>query len=246
MRRKIFRREHVNIADIDWAELVKDFEQRDQEISRAAAFRVRCEIVQHARALSWAINNIVIAGMPWSEKVVKTIHSILYTGIADDDIVPGDYRDVNDPIAVKHIDPKTGEEKMTKFIHPHGIPSHMAAWANKLNAHISLAESGSFFDPYDLAAKHYCSFVKIQPFGVGNGLVSRIILNCLVMRYAGHMIRMGMDDEEKGEFLGIAIDHREIAKLMARKSVGPLIRMWKWIKKHPQDLPASLKSHLLN
>ncbi|KAI0544237.1 fido domain-containing protein [Xylaria curta] len=255
---RVFRGEHVDITDTDRAELLYDSEQGNQEINRAAASRVRREIVQHARALLWAINNIVIAGMPWSEDVIKTIHGILYTGIVNDVIVPGEYRGVDHPITAEYIDRETGEERITRFIHPHVIPSRMAAWVRNLNTDISSAESGSFFDgsfvdPYDLAAEHYRSFIDIHPFGVGNGLVSRIILNCLVMRFTGHMIPMGMDDEEKREFLGIAIggaekpqDHSEIAKLMARKSVEPLTRMWTWIKKHPQDLHPVFRSRLLN
>ncbi|KAI1187607.1 fido domain-containing protein [Nemania serpens] len=188
--------------------------------------------------------------MPWTEKAVKTIHGILYFGMADHDVVPGEYRGPDHPIAAKYIDPKTGREKVTKFIHPGAVPSYMTSRVENLNKDIERAESGAPFDPYDLAAKHYHHFINIHPFGDGNGRTSRIILNCLVMKFTGHLIPIGEDSKEKDEFLGIAVrgakkyheedgevhldeqeGHREVAKFMARKSMKPLANMWTWAEK---------------
>ncbi|KAI1118706.1 fido domain-containing protein [Nemania sp. NC0429] len=231
------------------ADFLDDSEQHGQQTSQSA-IRTRREVIQHAQALSWAIER-TLAGMPWTEEAVKTIHGILYSGMADHDVVPGQYRGLDHPIAAKYIDPKTGREKVTKFVHPRAVPSYMAAWVENLNRDIERAESGAPFDPYDLPAKHYHHFINIHPFGDGNGRTSRIILNCLVVKFTGHLIPMGEDDEEKDEFLSIAVrgakryheedgevhldeqeGHREIARFMARKSVKSLNRMWAWAEKH--------------
>ncbi|KAI1202788.1 fido domain-containing protein [Nemania serpens] len=249
---QVFRGENIGAMVIDQSKLLQDFEQHGQQISQSTVIRSRREIIQHAQALSWAIDKIVLAGMPWTEDSVKTIHGILYSGMADHDVVPGEYRGPDHPIAAKYVDPKTGREKVTKFIHPRAVPSYMAAWVMNLNKDIERAESGAPFDPYDLPAKHYHHFINIHPFGDGNGRTSRIILNCLVMKFTGHLIPIGEDDKEKDEFLSIAVrgakkyheedgevhldeqeGHREIAKFMARKSVKPLLdRMWTWTEKH--------------
>ncbi|TGJ87589.1 hypothetical protein E0Z10_g1210 [Xylaria hypoxylon] len=233
---QIFRGEHIDAAVIDqhspeYVKLLQEFKQRGQQMNQPAAIRIRREIIQHAQALSWAIENIVLGGMPWSEDAVKTIHGLLYAGMTNDDVVPGEDRGADHPIAAKYIDPKTGKEKV-----------------ENLNEDIQRAESGVPFDPYDLSAKHYHHFVNIHPFGDGNGRTSRIILNCLVMKFTGHLIPIGEDDKEKDEFLGIAVrgskkyheedgevfldeqrGHREMAKLMARKSVESLTKMWTWV-----------------
>ncbi|RYC62021.1 hypothetical protein CHU98_g4188 [Xylaria longipes] len=241
---RIFRGEYVDAAAIDpnsfdYTDLLRYFNQRGQKINQAAAIRIRREIIQHAQALSWAIDNIVLAGMPWTEDAVKTIHNILYAGMANDDVAPGEYRGADHPIAAKYIDPKTGKEKVTRFIHPRAVPSYMAAWVKNLNVDIWRVDNGVPFDPYDLSAKHYHHFINIHPFGDGNGRTSRIILNCLVMKFTGHLIPVGKDDKEKDEFLGIAVrgskkyhdedgevhideqkGHHEMAKFMARKAIN--------------------------
>ncbi|KAI0445285.1 fido domain-containing protein [Xylaria telfairii] len=254
--RQIFRGEHIDASAIDprspeYAELLQVFRQRDQEMNQAVAIRIRREIIQHTEALSWAIGNIVLAGMPWTESAVKNIHHILSTGMANNDVIPGEYRGPEHPIAAKYIDPSTGKEKVTRFVHPRAVPSYMTTWVKNLNNDIQLAETGSPFDPYDLAAKHYHHFINIHPFGDGNGRISRIILNCIVLKFCGHLIPIGEDDKEKEEFLGIAVrsakrypeedggvhvdeqkGHREMAKFMARKSLKSLTTMWDWVIKN--------------
>jgi fido (protein-threonine AMPylation protein) len=238
---QIFRGQHIDAAVIsqrspEYAKLLGELKQRGQQMNYPAAIRTWREIIQHAQALSWAIENIVLPGVAWTEDAVRTIHSILYADMANDDIVPGEYRGADHAIAAKHIDPKTGKEKITRFIHPRAVPSYMATWVETLNSDIQRVESGVPFDPYDLSAKHYHHFVNIHPFGDGNGRTSRIILNCLVLRFTGHLIPVGENDKEKDEYLGIAArgakkyheedgevyldeqkGHREMAMFMARK-----------------------------
>ncbi|KAI1146991.1 fido domain-containing protein [Nemania diffusa] len=253
---QIFRGDQVDAAAIDeqspeYAQLLEEFKQCGKQINQPAVIRTRREIIQHAQALSWAVDNIVLTGMFWTEDAVKTIHGIIYAGMTSADVVPGEYRGGDHPIAAKYTDPKTGKEKVTRFIHPRAVPSYMADWVENLNKDVQQAESGAPFDPYDLSAKHYHHFINIHPFGDGNGRTSRIILNCLVMKFTGHLIPLGEDYKEKDEFLEIAVrgakkyyeedgevdldeqkGHREIARLMARKSVKSLDGMWTWFKKY--------------
>lgn len=257
---RILRGEHIDATAIEertpeYAQMLQDFKQRGQQMNQAAAIRTRREIVQHAQALSWAIDNIVLDGKPWTEDVIKTIHGILYSDLENDEVIPGEYRGADHHIAAKYIDPNTGKEKLTRFIHPSAVPSYMAALVKSMNVDIQRAEGGAAFDPYNLAAKHYHHFVNIHPFGDGNGRTSRIILNCLVMKFTGHLIPVGKDDREKDEYLGIAVrgakkyheedgdidldeqkGHREMARFMARKSVKTLAGLWTWVQKHTAEM----------
>ncbi|KAJ8121814.1 hypothetical protein ONZ43_g1829 [Nemania bipapillata] len=242
--RQILRGNPVDVVDQEYPKLSIESRQIGGKTNGPDIIRIRREIIQHAHAFSWAIDKIVFSGMPWTENIVKTIHAILYAGMADDDVVPGEYRAGDHPIAAKYTDPKTGKAKITRFIHPRSVPSYMANWVENLNRDIQRAESGVPFDPYDLSAKHYHHFINIHPFGDGNGRTSRIILNCLVAKFAGHLIPIGEDENEKNEFLGIAVrgakkyyeeddevhldeqkGHREVARLIMRKSARSLNRM---------------------
>ena len=90
---------------------------------------------------------MVLAAEPWTEEAVKNIHSLLYNDMGDDEVEPGEYRGVEHPIAAKYTDPKTGREKVTRFIHPRAVSSYMAAWIRNLNRALELAEGGVSFDP---------------------------------------------------------------------------------------------------
>lgn len=240
---------HDQVAAIDesnpqYAELLQDFEQRGMDM-KSTVTTVRREIIQHAEAFDWAIYQIVHKNKKWSEHIVKNIHAILYGEMGNDEVTPGEYRPKDHRVAVRYLDPKTGKEKVTVFIHPEAVPGYMTAWVENLNRDMKKADEGHPIDPYDLAAKHYHQFINIHPFADGNGRVSRIILNVLVLKFAGHFIRLGETEAEKKEFLEIAqrgaqmyrkedgeveLDeqkgHREMAKLMIRKSTASLKEIW--------------------
>ncbi|KAH8159906.1 hypothetical protein CIB48_g8343 [Xylaria polymorpha] len=180
-----------SLTRLQYIILQDELSWRGEQISQGALMRARCEIVQHAQALSWAIDPLALCSVPWTEDAVKTIHKILYNNMADEDVIPGEYRGPDHPIAAKHIDTTTGKATISRFIHPRAVSSYMAAWVEDLNEDIRRAESGPPFDPYDLAAR--------------NGRVSRIILNSLVMKFTGHLISISEDEEKKYEYLCIAV-----------------------------------------
>ncbi|KAI1177741.1 fido domain-containing protein [Nemania sp. FL0916] len=250
--RRICHGEPIDITDTDqhtpkYDQLLHTLKFRnlpEKQTDQPAITRARCEIIQHVQALLWAIDNTVLAETPWTEDVVKSIHRILCADMSDNDGAPGEYRDTEYRIAIKYTDPKTGEEMVSGLVDSHDVPSHMANWVESLNNDIQQAKGGISFDPYDMSAKHYHHFINIHPFGEGNAQTARIILNCLVLKFTGHMIPMGEDESEKDEFLKLVIrsarehgqengevdpdemlGHRGIARFMARKSVAPLIKM---------------------
>ncbi|KAI0479794.1 fido domain-containing protein [Xylaria cf. heliscus] len=248
--RQVFRGEDIDAADIDEhqlgpedTELLQGFKQNGKQMDQSVAIHVRREIIQHAKALSWAIDHLVFASLPWTEDVIKTIHGILYAGMDHDEIILGEYRGADHAIDAKYVDPKTGKKKVIKFIHPRAVPSYMAAWVENLNKDIQRAERGLYLNPYDFPAKHYHHFINIHPFGDCNGRTSRIILNCLFMKFSGHLIPLGENEEEKEELLGIAArgakkyheedgevhlneqkGHHEMANFMVRKALKPSTR----------------------
>lgn len=153
-----------SLTRLQYIILQDELSWRGEQISQGALMRARCEIVQHAQALSWAIDPLALCSVPWTEDAVKTIHKILYNNMADEDVIPGEYRGPDHPIAAKHIDTTTGKATISRFIHPRAVSSYMAAWVEDLNEDIRRAESGPPFDPYDLAARYYHGFINIHPF----------------------------------------------------------------------------------
>ena len=89
----------------------------------------------------------------------------------------------------------------------------------------------------------------IQPFGDGNGRMSRILMNVLLLKYAGHVSLFGGEADEKEEYLEIVrggqkgfhnedmeiefekqTSHLEFARYVLTKSRAELENMWHWAK----------------
>lgn len=82
--------------------------------------------------------------------------------------------------------------------------AYMKEMVQNLNHDIEEAEKSSDLDPYTLAARYHHQFVNTHPFGDGNGRMSRTILNTILLRYAGHVTEIGLDDDERDKYLRIA------------------------------------------
>jgi hypothetical protein len=84
--------------------------------------------------------------------------------------------------------------------------------------------------------------------------MSRIILNVLLLRYAGHVSEIGLDAEERDEYIRLAtrasqvfhredmeIDfrdhtgHLELARFILVKSKKNVERMWSWVTGRKAD-----------
>lgn len=164
--------------------------------------RSRREVIQHAKALDHIIRAIAIRNEPLTERLIKETHRILVTGIDRDDtghgrgVIPwqkygGIYRDI--PIIAG----------TTSFVVPKHIPKKMVEIVEKFNADIAEAERTEQIDPFYLAAKYSNMFVLIHPFLDGNGRTCRLILNAILLKYAGTAIAFGEHDDAREEYFGI-------------------------------------------
>ena len=97
----------------------------------------------------------------------------------------------------------------------------------EFNEDIAKAEKTHSLDPFTLAAKYCNDFVMIHPFLDGNGRMCRLILNAILLKYAGVVVCLGENDESREEYLAIqrrAGEHMEgsgeLASLVLKKAMG--------------------------
>ncbi|KAI0405845.1 hypothetical protein F4802DRAFT_137348 [Xylaria palmicola] len=236
--KKIFHGEHVDVevaeADQDSPEhamLLSDLRGRGKLPDESTVIRARREIIQHAQALVWAVNHTCFGEKAWTERSVKTVHAILYAGMANDEVTPGEYRGAGHCTPAQDIDPNTG--RVTRLIHHEVVRAYMVDWVYHLSSDMLKTERGS--EPHILAAKHYHHFINIEPFGDGTGRVARIILSTLAMQLCNCLLPLGEYAKEKHAYLDIAvrgsrgyqseeavpmdeqIGHLEMAELIATK-----------------------------
>jgi Fic family protein len=164
--------------------------------------RSRQEVIQHARALDYITRAIAIDNQPLSELLIRTTHQILVTGIDSPDTghgrgiiawqeYGGNYRKI--PVI-------TGT---TCFVVPQHIPKKMKELVKKFNKDIEEAEQKEEIDPFHLAAKYSNMFVLIHPFLDGNGRTCRLILNAILLKYAGTVAAFGENDASREEYYTI-------------------------------------------
>ena len=163
-----------------------------KEVNEKVINQSRAEIVQHARAIFWVINRIVVEDLDSTEEIILRIHSILASG----EEYAGKYR--QDRIAVRYDNTKKSE-----CIQPEAVPKYIQNLVSSLRDEIR-KKKGQALDPYELAARYAHRFVCIRPFVDGNGRVKRIILNVLLLKYAGHVAPFGGRKGEREEHIKIA------------------------------------------
>lgn len=125
--------------------------------------REHFEAINHREAILY-VEQIVQAGEPLSEWHIRTIHQLILKNI--DDEHAGRYRTINVRIA-------GAEYRPIEAIH---VPEQMqilVAWYQT---------EASNLHPIERAARLHVDFVKIHPFGDGNGRTARLLMNLELLK----------------------------------------------------------------
>ncbi|KAL8911969.1 MAG: hypothetical protein Q9171_002945 [Xanthocarpia ochracea] len=208
----IFRNETVDVQaqDDEYQAQLESLAKRKLSATDAAThiIRSRNEVVQHARAMQHITNALVTEGQELSEQLIMDMHRILCTDV-DHPKYGTKWHDYAGIYRNKVRQPRSGQmgaeanAGSTHFTPSKRVPSAMARLVEETNAAIAKAEEEGSLDPYCLAAKACAEFVMIHPFLDGNGRTCRLILNALLLKYAGIVVPIGENDEEKDEYLQI-------------------------------------------
>lgn len=173
------------------------FVRKNAPADQQYIIRSHREVIQHACALQHIITAIVVDEQPLSEKLILETHKILCSDIDIENGAParfyaGKYRTV--PVRAGNCG----------FVPPNRVPGKMKEFVESFNRDIIEAEAAETLDPFVLAAKYCQEFVMIHPFLDGNGRTCRLILNAILLRYAGILVPIGGHDRDRAEYLGIA------------------------------------------
>ncbi|KAH7167986.1 fido domain-containing protein [Fusarium sp. MPI-SDFR-AT-0072] len=161
--------------------------------------RTRREILQHAKAAYYIMNEVAIKGRDLSEEIILETHRLLTYKIDSPDGIPssqygGIYR--NCPV----------QRGFHSFPHQATVPKAVLDLIAPLKADIAAAEASGEIDPVALAAKYCNKFVNIHPFLDGNSRTSRLTLNTILLKYGGCFVWFGKDVEERDEYMNIAAE----------------------------------------
>ncbi|KNG85975.1 hypothetical protein ANOM_006099 [Aspergillus nomiae NRRL 13137] len=220
---RIFRGEYVDPEHIPEREV--DYEKKligaiHSKTRASHIIRSRREVVQHALALNFLITEMVVKDKPLSEDLILRTHHILTESINTAGGMPweeysGRYRKI-------HV-----HAGNTNFVSPKYIPAKMRELVSEFERDVQKIEASRILDPLTLAAKYCNDFVMIHPFADGNGRMCRLIMNAILLKYAGIVVCIGEHDESRQEYIEIqkrAGEHMEgsgeLATLILKKSIA--------------------------
>ncbi|MBI5189522.1 MAG: Fic family protein [Nitrospirae bacterium] len=137
------------------------------------------EVIGHAEAIDW-LEEVVREKRPLTERLIKDFHAIIMRGSTSITIGPPGNR------VTKRVEPGCYKYdnnhvlKMDGTIHYYidhlQVPGEMEALIKWYN------ESRETMHPIELAARLHHRLVAIHPFTDGNGRVSRIVMNMVLMQ----------------------------------------------------------------
>ena len=210
--------------------------QKNELLTYTTIYNDIPQINQHARALKYLIHKFVVSNSPLSEDLICQTHYYLCNGIPSPD-GSNDY-------AGRYRTESVVADLST--FSPHAcVPFEMASLIQDFNADIAKANrskiSDAVLDPFMLASKYCHKLVNIHPFLDGNGRMCRLLLNAILLKYAGIVIALGETEKDIQEYLHIArssniaqqqheIDEynppwAELATLVLKKAKGKLVEL---------------------
>lgn len=227
--RQVFDGQIPNVEDID--ERSEEYAQELEALSTSgratglqSVLRSRHEIVQHALAAKYLLDTIVLQDIPLDEGIIKETHRILMR-FSEHETSGGIYRE-SDEAASHGLRPETDEEYekrvkdckrlkpdrpapqrkevplfSSKFVRGKSVKLYMKRLVDEHNERIKKAEETGSIDAVDLACRLSTAFVCIHPFEDGNGRVCRLLLNAMIIKYAGTVAEIGMDPEEREGYI---------------------------------------------
>ena len=183
------------------------------------------------------INVFVNQDKNMTEELIKDTHAILAKGLSAEEagIVSG----IDFAGTYRHRPAYAGAMEMTK---PSDIPAAMRSMVSRLQADLAEVEASGQLDPFMLAAKYCDRFVNIHPFKDANGRMCRLILNSILIKYAGVVVPLGEKAEDRAEYLQIAQESTKVGghagqlgTLVLTKAGGAFKRMLKVLKRQSRD-----------
>lgn len=165
------------------------------------SYRKRREVVNHMAAFCYMANKFVGEGNEFSEALVKETHRILCRNLGKM------YADDEDKKSRKLAGRYRNEDVWAntfKFPPHRKVQSMMKKFIKMLNGTIRQVEKMQALDPFYVAASVSAHFVNIHPFLNGNGRMCRIILNTILLKYAGIAVPLGVDEKERKTYLGFS------------------------------------------
>ena len=190
--------EEIEEQDQEYLSLKESLIHQHLPADTTAVLRSRREVVQHAKAAKFMMDQLCIRGQDLSEQIILEAHRIL-TYKVDAETTPwteysGVYRS-HEVSAGLHA-----------FPHPSLVPYKMKSMFHELKRDLKEVTTSGTIDPIALASKYAHIFVNIHPFIDGNGRKCRLILNSMLLKFGAFIACIGVDEDDRSIYVDVAVN----------------------------------------
>lgn len=190
--------EEIEEQDQEYLPLKKSLISQHLPADTSDVLRSRREVVQHAKAAKFTMDQLCIRGQNLSEQIILEAHRIL-TYKVDAETTPwmeysGVYRSHEVSVGLH------------AFPHPSLVPSKMQSMFCELKRDLKEVTRNGTIDPIALASKYAHIFVNIHPFIDGNGRMCRLILNSILLKFGAFIACIGVDEDDRSIYGDVAVN----------------------------------------
>lgn len=194
------------------------------------------EISGHQAAIDWLVE-VVKKEAEITEHFIRSLHQIIFGGKFHDSVKVGGYKDTDNFLITK-------TNETLRFTSPEETPFEMQNLVTKYQQKI--AEGND--NPIVLAAAFHYEFVRIHPFEDGNGRMSRLLMNFILMRF-GYPPAVIKTEEKESYYTALQLADAEknslpLAEYLATAVIHSLELMLKGARGESIEEPSDLDKQL--
>jgi Fic family protein len=194
------------------------------------------EISGHQAAIDWLVE-VVKKEAEITEHFIRSLHQIIFGGKFHDSVKVGAYKDTDNFLITK-------TNETLRFTSPEETPFEMQNLVTTYQQKI--AEGND--NPIVLAAAFHYEFVRIHPFEDGNGRMSRLLMNFILMRF-GYPPAVIKTEEKESYYTALQLADAEkkslpLAEYLSTAVIHSLELMLKGARGESIEEPSDLNKQL--
>ncbi|CAI7635642.1 unnamed protein product [Penicillium crustosum] len=171
--------EEIEEQDQEYLPLKKSLISQHLPADTSDVLRSRREVVQHAKAAKFTMDQLCIRGQNLSEQIILEAHRIL----------------------TYKVDAET-----TPWMEYSGVYRSHESMFCELKRDLKEVTRNGTIDPIALASKYAHIFVNIHPFIDGNGRMCRLILNSILLKFGAFIACIGVDEDDRSIYGDVAVN----------------------------------------
>lgn len=184
------------------------------------ASRENMEVVQHAKAAVYIINQLCMGGQDLSEDIILQTHRFLTEGMDADDGVATPWEEYSGKYRTHEV-----HSSFHTFPHSSHVPYLMERMIRDLKSDLKEMRDTGAVDPIALASKYAHIYYNIHPFADGNTRMKLLILNAMLFTYGNFLVCVGQREEDRSIYADVVANGMALEEMYedAEEEEKPLL-----------------------